>query len=84
MMTGRVLHASGASGAGNCAALAHTTSDAPKILASASGLSEACTSCAVARAKRAAHSGTLAAPAPEPGTLHVDLKELVLSVGNYR
>ena len=38
----------------------------------------------MARAKRAAHSGTLAAPAPEPGTLHVDLKELVLSVGNYR
>jgi len=34
--------------------------------------------------KRAPHSGSYDAPAPEPGSLHVDLKELVLSVGNFR
>ena len=26
----------------------------------------------------------MSAPAPEPGVLHIDLKELVLSIGGYR
>ena len=65
---------------------AHTTADAPKNLASASATTRtsSCTSCAAARIRRAAHPGTLSAPAPEPGVLHYDLKELVLSVGGYR
>ena len=32
----------------------------------------------------AAEAAPLAAPAPEPGVLHIDLKELVLSIGGYR
>ena len=65
---------------------AHTTADAPKILASASATARtsSCSSCAAARIRRAAHTGTLSAPAPEPGVLHYDLKELVLSIGGYR
>jgi len=65
---------------------AHTTADAPKNLASASATTRtsSCTSCAAARIRRAAHPGTLSAPAPEPGVLHYDLKELVLSVGLCR
>jgi hypothetical protein len=65
---------------------AHTTVDAPKILASASATARtsSCASCAAARIRRAAHPGTLSAPAPEPGVLHYDLKELVLSIGGYR
>ena len=65
---------------------AHTTVDAPKILASASATARtsSCSSCAAARIRRAAHPGTLSAPAPEPGVLHYDLKELVLSIGGYR
>ena len=39
--------------------------------------------CAAARIKRAPHSGVLDVPAPEPGTIHVDLKELVLSTELY-
>ena len=39
---------------------------------------------AAARIKRTPHSSTLAAPAAEAGVLHVDLKELVLSVGGFR
>lgn len=41
-------------------------------------------SCAAARIKRASHSGTLSAPAPEPGVVHADLKEFVPSYGNFR
>ena len=63
-------------------ALPHTTSDAPKVLASAPAVS--CDSCAQARIKRESHSGTLTAPAPEPGVLHLDLKEMILSTGGYR
>ena len=37
-----------------------------------------------ARIRKAPHSSTLSAPAPEPGVLHLDLKELVLSKGGYR
>ena len=65
---------------------AQTTVDAPKILASASATARtsSCSSCAAARIRRAAHPGTLSAPAPEPGVLHYDLKELVLSIGGHR
>merc|ERR1712185_168813 len=61
---------------------ANTTSDAPKVLASAPAV--ACDTCPAARIRRSAHPGTLSAPAPEPGVLHVDLKELVLSAEGYR
>ena len=64
-------------------ALAHTTSDAPKVLASACAVPN-CLSCALARIKRASHSGSLSAPDPEPGVLHYDLKEFVLSREGYR
>ena len=63
-------------------ALANTTSDAPKVLASASGVT--CVHCAEAGIKKTPHPGTLSAPAPGPGTLHCDLKELTLSFGGYR
>ena len=64
-------------------ATAHTTADAPKVMASVSAVPSTASD-AAARIKRTSHSGTLSAPAPEPGTLHVDLKELVKSVGGYR
>ena len=64
-------------------ALPNTTADAPKVLASAPA-APPCTSCAMAQIKRTSHSGTLSAPAPEPGQLHYDLKELVLSFNGYR
>ena len=63
--------------------LPHTTSDAPKVLASAPA-APPCLSCTMAQIKRTKHSSTLSAPAPEPGRLHYDLKELVLSVNGYR
>ena len=66
-------------------ALANTTVDGSKNLASApAGTASACTTCAAARIKKASHSGTLSAPAAEPGTLHFDIKELVLGVGGVR
>ena len=81
-----VMHRRSHLGVDKLRATAHTTTDAPKVLASASASSRttACASCAAARIRRAAHSGTLSAPAPEPGVLHIDLKELVLSLGGYR
>ena len=81
-----LLHRRSHLGVDKLRATAHTSVDAPKILASAPADSHAgsCVSCAEARIKKAAHSGSLSAPAPEPGTLHVDLKELILSIGGYR
>ena len=64
-------------------AAANTTADGTKNLASATTLC-ACASCAEARMKKTPHSGTLTAPAPEPGVLHVDLKEMVRSKEGYR
>ena len=61
----------------------HTTVDAPRVLASASAVPPSVAS-ATARIRKAPHSTTLSAPSPEPGVLHVDLKELVLSIGGYR
>ena len=43
-----------------------------------------CDACAAARIKKASHSGALSSPAPQPGVLHVDIKEMVLSTGGYR
>ena len=81
-----ILHRRSHLGVDKLRALAHTTVDAPKVLASATATARttSCTSCAAARIRRGAHSGTLSAPAPEPGVLHIDLKELVLSIGGYR
>ena len=64
-------------------ALSSTTSDAPKILSSAPA-GQDCDSCAQAKIKATSHSGTLSAPAPEPGTLHVDIKEMIVAIGGYR
>ncbi|MDC0525827.1 hypothetical protein OAO87_02415, partial [bacterium] len=64
-------------------ALPHTTSDAPDVLASAPVLPVTLAD-AQARIKRSKHSSTLKAPDPEPGKLHVDLKEMVLSVNGFR
>jgi hypothetical protein len=61
----------------------NTTSDAPRILASASAVPPNA-AVAAARIRRMPHSTTLTAPAPEPGVLHIDLKELVVSIGGYR
>ena len=64
-------------------ALAHTTRDAPKVLASAPAV-PACDGCAQARITKASHPGTLDAPAPEPGTLHFDIKEMIVSLRGFR
>ena len=61
----------------------HTTSDAPKNLASAPAVPP-CVDCAASAIKKTSHSGSLSAPSAEPGTLHIDLKEFVLSKGGYR
>ena len=62
----------------------HTTADAPANLASAPAMS--CVHCASAQMRRTAHSGHLHAPPPEPGDLHVDLKEMknVSLFGSFR
>jgi hypothetical protein len=78
----KLIHRRSHAGSAKIRALPHTTVDAPKVLASAPAVS--CDSCAQARVKRESHSGTLSAPAPEPGTLHLDLKEMVISTGGYR
>ena len=70
-------------GVGKIRAAPYTTADAPRVLASASAVPPSA-AVAAARIRRAPHSTTLSAPAPEPGVLHVDLKELVLSIGGYR
>ena len=77
-----LLHRRSHLGTNKLRLLPHTTSDAPKALASASGV--ACLHCVEAGIKKTPHSGTLAPPAPEPGTLHCDLKELKISYGGYR
>ena len=78
-----LMHRRSRMGVGKLRALAFTTTDAPKKLASAPVVPMD-TADAQTRIKRVSHSGTLSAPAPEPGTLHLDLKELIVSHGNYR
>jgi hypothetical protein len=63
-------------------AIANTTADGPRNVASASAIN--CASCAEARITQAAHRGTLSTPAPEAGVLHVDLKEMVISAEGFR
>ena len=77
-----LMHRRSHMGVAKMRALHSTTSDAPKVLDSAPSVS--CRSCAEARIKRSSHSGTLSAPAPEPGVLHFDIKEMVVSVNGYR
>ena len=78
-----VLHRRSHRGAGKLRALPHTTTDAPKVLASAPvSTASACDDCAQANIKKTSHTGTLSAPAPEPGALHLDLKEMVVSIGS--
>ena len=62
----------------------HTTADAPRVLASASAVPPPSAAVVSARIRRAPHSSTLSAPAPEPGVIHIDLKELVISIGGFR
>lgn len=78
-----LMHRRSHAGVAKTRALPHTTADAPKILASAPA-STTCVSCAQAHITKASHSGTLSAPAPEPGILHFDMKELVVARGGYR
>ena len=77
-----LMHRRNHSGVDKIRASAHTCSDVPKNVGSATAVT--CDACALARIKRASHSGTLSAPAPEPGLLHIDIKEMVLSKGGYR
>ena len=64
-------------------AMAHTTSDVPKVVASAPSL-PARTADVLARITKTSHSGTLSAPAPEPGVLHCDLKEMIVAINGFR
>ena len=78
-----LLHRRSHAGVDKLRATAHTTVDAPRVLASASAI--ACQGCTEARIiKRTSHSGSLSAPSPEPGVLHVDLKEMIVSMQGYR
>ena len=62
---------------------ANASRDAPSNLSSA--IDVTCPYCAVARSKSASHSSTLKAPAPQPGTLHTDLKgPFPTSIGGYK
>ena len=80
---GALMHRRSHAGDGKIRSFAHTTSDGPKVLASIPA-SPPCVSCAQAGIKRVSHPGTLSAPPAEPGTLHYDLKELVVSFGGFR
>ena len=79
---GELMHRRNHAGIRYVQAIANTTEDGPRNLASATAIS--CASCAEARIKQAAHPGTLSTPAPEAGVLHVDLKEMVISAEGYR
>ena len=81
---GRLMHRRGHGSIAKIRASVHTSSDAPINLASAPPIS--CVHCASAQMRRTAHSGHLHVPTPEPGDLHVDLKEMknVSRFGGYR
>ena len=81
---GELLHRRCHMGINKIRAMPHVSGDAPKILASA--VPNPCVHCAAAQIRKAGHSGTLDAPEPEPGVLHVDLKgPFPLSMtGKYR
>jgi hypothetical protein len=67
-----LLHRRCHMGVNKVRALPHVSGDAPKILGSA--IPCTCVHCAAAQIRRAGHSGSMDAPDPEPGILHVDLK----------
>ena len=69
---GELMHRRCHLGVNKIRALPHVTGDAPKILASA--VPGSCVHCAAAQIRLSGHSGTLNAPEPEPGALHIDLK----------
>ena len=81
---GRLMHRRGHGSVAKIRATVHTSADAPMNLASAPPVS--CVHCASAQMRRTAHSGHLHVPTPEPGDLHVDLKEMrnVSRFGGYR
>ena len=78
-----LLHRRSHLGLNKLRVLSHTTADAPKVLASAPAPLP-CAHCVHAKMRGSPHPGSLDAPAPDPGKLHIDLKELVLGVGGYR
>ena len=71
---GQLMHRRGHGSIAKIRATVHTSADAPINLASAPPIS--CVHCASAQMRRTAHSGHLHVPTPEPGDLHVDLKEM--------
>ena len=81
---GRLMHRRGHGSVAKIRATVHTSADAPINLASAPPIS--CVHCASAQMRRTAHSGRLHVPTPEPGDLHVDLKEMKYAsrFGGYR
>ena len=81
---GRLMHRRGHGSVAKIRATVHTSADAPINLASAPPIS--CVHCASAQMRRTAHSGHLHVPTPEPGDLHVDLKEMKYAsrFGGYR
>ena len=78
------MHRRGHGSIAKIRASVHTSADAPTNLSSAPPTS--CVHCASAQMRRTAHSGHLHTPPPEPGDLHVDLKEMkhVSLFGGYR
>ena len=62
-------------------AIAHTTTDGPRSLASAPHHS--CVHCTKAHIARAPHSSSLRAPTAEPGVLHVDLIDMADGAGKF-
>ena len=81
---GQLMHRRGHGSIAKIRASVHTSADAPSNLASAPPTS--CVHCASAQMRRTAHSGHLHVPPPEPGDLHVDLKEMknISLFGGYR
>ena len=69
-------------GAAKIRALHHVTKGAPRNLTSAPVVP--CEHCAAGKIKRSSHSSSLDDPAPQPGVLHMDLKQLPISVGGYQ
>ena len=73
-----LMHRRCHAGVGKLRGLAHTTRNTPKILSPAPVAN--CDASAVTQLKRTSHGGsTLDASEPEPGVLHLDIKEFVLS-----
>ena len=81
---GELLHRRCHMGVNKIRAMPHISGDAPKILASA--IPNPCVHCAASQIRKAGHSGSMDAPEPEPGVLHVDLKGPFPSsmTGKYR